>query len=139
MPNIGKLELGTALVLSEAAGAMLPASGAEIASADIVGKVSVERTELRALGTAELDNVSDAKWVDGIGGKFNWGNDTDVEAVDELLEVIKLGGSSGSLEPGRFVAPADKEELNPEYWICCNNEGGTESPGGGRSNDCWCK
>lgn len=137
MPKIGKPEIGTALLLSEVAGAMLPASGAEIASGDIVGKVSVERTELRALGTAELDNVSDAKWVDGIGGKFNCGNDTDVEAVDELLEVIKLGGISGSLEPGRFVA--DKEELNPEYCICCCNEGGTESPGGGRSNDCWGK
>jgi len=139
MPKICKLELGTELLLSEPAGAMLPASGTEIDSGDVIGKVGVERTELRALGTAELDNVSDARWVDGIGGKCNCGNDTDVETVDVLLEVTKLGGISGSLEPGRFVTPADKEELNPEYCICCCSEGGTESPGGGRSNDCWGK
>lgn len=130
MLRLGKIELETALALSEAAVTVLPVSGAELASGNIVGKV-----ELRALGIAELDNVSDARLVDGIGGKFNCGRDIDVE----VLEVTKLGGISGSFKPGRLVGPVDEDELKPEYCICCCNEGGIESPVGGRSNDCWGK
>lgn len=123
----------------ETAGALILASGAEIANEDIDGKLGVKRSPvLGALDTAEPDDVSDARLVDGTGG-MNCGKDVDVTLtlVAVLLELAKLGGISGNFGPVKFEAPVNKVGLNPEYCIGCCSEGGTESPWGGRSNVCW--
>lgn len=116
---------------------MVLASGEEIFSGDIDGKLGVERSpELGALYTAEPDDVSDATLLDGTGGKFNCGKDVDVKLVEALLDITKLGGISGNFGPVKFEAPVGKIGLNPEYCIGCCREGGITSPWGGRSNVC---
>lgn len=104
--------------------------------------VAVGRTALGTLFGTELGNASGARVIDGARGRV----DSNVEAGKDVVVKFRAlvvagtseGGYSGKFEPGKVEAPVGTEALNPEYCIDCCMEGGIESPGGGRSKDCWC-
>lgn len=130
------LEIGGTTVLISGPELVREESGGKLAPS-----VAAEGEPLGALLIIELDNISEASVVEGTGGRF----------VDKIGPIggakeaeLKLGelplaaesrdnGTSGKLEP-----PVGKEALKLGYCNgCCIGEG-IDSPGGGRSKDCWC-
>lgn len=97
---------------------------------------------LGALLGKEADKVSDASVAEGAGGREDEvANDKeeDVNMWELVLAGSKEGGISGKLELCKLAEPAGKEALKLGYCIGCGIEGGTDSPGDGRSKVCWCK
>lgn len=80
----------------------------------------------------KLGRGSDDKFKGGKGDNPE-GKDAEFKLSKLLLAGSKVEGYSGKVKP-----PAGIEGLKPVNCIGCCIEGGTESPGGGRSKDCWC-
>ena len=108
-----------------------------------VFSIAAGRIELGALFRIKPGSVSGASAIDGAGGrvdgKVEGGKDTDAK----LRELVVVAGTRGEgysnkFEPGKLDAPVGREALNPGYCIGCCMEGDFDSPGGGRSRDCWC-
>jgi hypothetical protein len=137
-----------ALGLLEIGGKPAFVSGVDAIKVDSAGKLAlsviVGRATLETLFGVEIVNVSGDRELDGAGGRADErvesGNDEDAKLSELVLALaVNRGeGYSGKFEPSKLEAPGGKDELNPEY---CNGgciEGGIDSPGGGRSKDCWC-
>lgn len=113
----------------------------------LVFGVATGRAALGALLGNELGNVSKASVAEGTGGREDDKIDDEVDGSKELgvklWELAPVGskgdGASGKFEPWIFEDPVGKGALKLEYCIGCCIEGGMDSPGGGRSKDCWCK
>lgn len=93
-----------------------------------------------------LGNISEDSVAEGTGGSADGRVEGDKEVGVKLRELVLTEsngeGASGTFEPGileaapgKFEAPVGKGALKLGYCM----EGGIESPGGGRSKDCWCK
>ena len=120
-------------------------SGLDVAREESAGKLApsmaaegAEGTELGALLGIELGRVSRDSVVEGTGGRFVGNVDGDKEVAVKLEELILAAGSKGAGTSGKFEAPVGREGLKLGYCSGCCSEEGIDSPGGGRSNDCWC-
>lgn len=95
--------------------------------------VEVGMAEIGALFGIGFDIVTDAGDTDCSGAvkdRVEEGKEVELKLTEAGLLRTKGEGYSGNLEPGKLDAPAGKDELKPEYGICCM-DGGIDSPGGG--------
>ena len=122
-------------------------SGLEVVKGESVGKLAPKvtggRVGLGALLGNELRKVSDASVAAGAGvraeGKVVDDKEVEVRLREPVLEGSKGGVTSGKDELSKLAGAAGKGALKLGYCIGCCMEGGIDSPGDGRSKDCWCR
>jgi hypothetical protein len=137
---LGLLEIGSKTALVSGVDAIKVESAGKLALSVVVGGATLGTLFWVEIGNASRERVL---LLDGAGGRgyerVEGGSDVDAKLSELVLAAVNRGdGYSGKFEPGKLEAPGGKEELNPEYCIGGCIEGGIDSPGGGRSKDCWC-